>query len=68
MPMFLSGRKPNHVTRVDFLNRTALALNLAAAERGNQNLPEGMRMPGGPGARLEGDAVAGTPCRFRGLK
>ena len=56
VPMFFPRRDPNHVTRTDFLDRSAPALRPATASRDNQRLPEWMRVPGGTSAGLEGDA------------
>src|SRR5438046_5570168 len=56
MPMLLAGREPDHVTGVDFLNRSAFALGPAAARGDDESLTERMRMPCGPRARLEGNA------------
>jgi hypothetical protein len=49
----------NDVTRPDFLDRTTLALRAATAGRDNQRLTERVRVPGGAGAGLEGDGIAG---------
>src|SRR6266508_6332740 len=68
MPMLQAGRKPDHITGPNFLDRPALALNPAAAGHDNQSLAERMRMPGGAGTRLEGDAAATNPCRIGRLE
>src|ERR1700736_2566532 len=64
MPMLLAGRKPNHITGANFLDRPALALNPTAVERHNQSLAERMRMPGGAVIRLECDARAANTRRI----
>jgi hypothetical protein len=66
--MLFAGREPDHVTRADFLDRPALALCPATAGEDNQSLPEWMRVPGGAGARLEGDAGAASTRWFRWLE
>src|SRR4029077_17158209 len=58
MPMLLTGRKPDHIARPNFLDRTALTLRPAEAGRDHQRLTEGMRMPGRARTRLERDACA----------
>src|SRR5437867_8617040 len=55
MPMLLAGRKPDHIAWPDFVDRAALALNPAKPRRDDQRLTEWMCMPGGTGARFEGD-------------
>jgi hypothetical protein len=57
-PVLLTGRKPDDITRPDFLNGPAFALHPSAANRNDQGLAQWMRMPGGPSTRLEGDARA----------
>ena len=64
MPMFLARRKPDHVTRPYFFNRTAFALHPAKARRYNQGLTERMSMPSSAGAWFEGDASPTNACRF----
>src|SRR5207253_3672225 len=58
VPMLFARAKPDHVTRPDFLDWPAPALRPAAAGRHDQGLAERMRVPRGPGTRLEGDAGA----------
>src|SRR5262245_4785499 len=62
VPVLLAGRKPDHVARPDLLDRAALALRPAAAERDDQGLAERMGMPGGASARLERYAGAADAC------
>ena len=64
MPMLLARRKPDHVARPDFLNRTAPMLCQPNAPRDDQCLTEWMRMPCGAGARLKRDAGSANTCRF----
>src|SRR5579859_5013537 len=58
MPMFLSRREPDHITRSNVLDRATPALDPAIASRHNQGLAQGVSMPGGPSARLERDTGA----------
>jgi len=58
--MFLSRRKPNHISGMNFLYRIAFPLNPTTPCRNNQCLSEGMRMPGGARSRLKCDAGAGN--------
>src|SRR5664279_2660493 len=64
VPMFLAGRKPDHIARPDFLDRAALALRPAAASRDDQGLTQRMGVPRRSGARFKGDARAGDARRF----
>ncbi len=57
VPVLLPGRKPDHITGPEFIDRSALALNPAAAGCDDQSLAERMRVPGGAGTRLECDAA-----------
>jgi hypothetical protein len=56
MPMLLSGRTRDYVTRPDFLDGPAPALYPAAVGRHDQRLAERMRVPRGTRTRLERDA------------
>ena len=58
MPVLLAGREPDHITGPDLLDRSAFALNPAAASRDDESLTEWMRMPCSPRAGLE--SYAGT--------
>ena len=64
MPMLLTRRKPDHIARPNFLDRTALALNPPKTRRDDQRLTEWMCMPGGVSTRLERDTCATHTCRF----
>lgn len=68
MPVLLSRREPNHVTRVNLLDRTTLPLSPSAARRHDQGLSEGMGMPGRPGSRFECDARTSNKGRVGRLK
>jgi hypothetical protein len=68
VPMFLARREPDHVTRVDFLNRSAPALCPAATGRDDERLAERVRVPRSPRAWLESYAGALNECRIRRLK
>ena len=56
VPVLLARREPDDIAGPDLLDRAALALDPAAAGRDDQRLAERMRVPGGAGAGLEGDA------------
>src|SRR5206468_13121438 len=45
VPMLLTRLEPHYVSRTDLLDRRAVALHPAVAERDNQNLAERMRVP-----------------------
>src|SRR5947199_10723431 len=68
VPMLRVRRKPDDVTRPDFLDRTALALRPSDARRDDQRLTERMCMPGGARARLERNACATHTRRFGRLE
>jgi len=68
VPMLLSRRKPNHIARVNLLNRTALPLNPATARSHNQSLPQRMRMPRSTRSRFERNAGSTNERRIRRLK
>ena len=55
MPMFLTRRDPDHVTRPNFLDWAAPTLCPAAASRHDQGLAQWVCMLRRPGAGLEGD-------------
>ena len=55
--------EPDDVAGVDVLDRPAQTLDAAEAGGDDQHLPQGMGVPGGTSARLEGDGVAGRPGR-----
>jgi hypothetical protein len=56
------------LARPDFLDGTTPALHASDAASDDQRLTERMRVPGGPGARLEGDAGAGGARRIGRLE
>ena len=68
VPMFFVRRKPDHVARPDFLDRSAFALRPAQTGRDDQRLTEWMGMPCRAGAGLEGDAGAPSTCRVGRLE
>lgn len=68
MPMLFTGRKPDHITRPNFLYRFTIALSPAAASRDNQSLAQRMRVPCSPCAGLERNAGTLNTCRGRCLK
>jgi len=68
MPVFLAGREPDDITGPDLIDRASPMLDPAAPSRDDESLPEGMRMPCGARAGLEGYARALYPCRIRRLK
>src|SRR5438874_8352632 len=63
VPMLLVRRKPDHITRPDFLDRPAPTLRPPNARRDDQRLTEWMRVPCGASTRLERDACAANTCR-----
>ena len=65
MPVFFTGRKPDHIARPNFLDRSVPTLRPPKTRRDDQRLTKRMRMPGGTGTRLERDARATNTCRFR---
>lgn len=67
MPMLLTRRKPDHVAGMDGLDGSSPALREAGAGGDDEGLAQWVRVPCGPGARLERDAGAGDTRRVRGL-
>ena len=63
MPVFFTGREPDHVAGPDLLNRAAFALRPAASRRNNKRLAERMRVPRCAGA---GSNVTLAPCTSAG--
>src|SRR5438093_7082119 len=61
MPVFLTGRKPHDIARLNFLDGAALSLDPAAAECDDQGLTEWMPILCGPITGLECD-----PCDAAG--
>src|SRR6266404_3813715 len=68
MPVFFARRKPDHIARSNFFDRSAFALRPTKARRDDQRLTERMRMPGSAGTRFERDARATNTCRIRRLE
>jgi len=66
--MFLTRRNPHDIARAHFFNRAAIALNPAEAGGDQQGLAQGMRVPIGARAWLEGNAAAGDTRGLRCLK
>src|SRR2546427_2583470 len=55
VPMFLPRREPDHITRMNVLDRATPALDPPEALRHDQGLAQRVAVPGGASARLEGD-------------
>src|SRR5207249_301907 len=68
VPMLFSGRKPDHIARVNFFNRSALALRPATAGCDDQSLSEWMRVPRRSSARFKRDNRAADPRWFASLE
>src|SRR5213076_1724103 len=68
MPMLLTRGKPNHIIRMNLLDRTVLALYPTATGCDDQGLTERMDMPCGAGARFECDAGTTNTCWIRRLE
>src|SRR5579884_4571801 len=68
VPMFLTGREPDHITRPDLLDWPACALGPSATRRDNESLTERMCVPCSPRTRLKGYAGALDKCRIGRLK
>src|SRR6185312_4719810 len=68
VPVFFAGRKPDHVTGPDLLDRATFALGPPAARGNDESLTERMCVPRRPGARLECYACALHKGRIRRLK
>src|SRR6266699_4552583 len=64
VPVFLPRLKPDHVPRMNVLNRTTPALGPATASRHDQGLAQRVAVPGGPSARLERDTGTSRACRI----
>src|SRR5258708_19322382 len=60
MPVFLPRRRPDHVPRMNRLDRTIPTLCTAAPSRHDQGLAQRVGVPGGARTRLEGHP-ASTP-------
>lgn len=68
VPVLLTRREPYHITRSNLLDWAAFTLDPTAPCRYDKRLTEWMRMPGGPGTRLEGYAGSRDECRIGCLK
>src|SRR5215210_3720330 len=68
VPMLLSRREPDHITRPNFLNMSAVTLNPATTSRDNESLTKWMRVPCSACAGLERNAGTLNPCRLWRLK
>ena len=68
MPVLRPRWKPDNVAWTNFLDRSAVLLSPAAASRNDQRLTEGMRMPSGSRAGLEGHVGANDAGRVWRLK
>src|ERR1039457_6470630 len=58
MPVLLTGREPDHISRPNFLNRAAPALYSTTTGRHNQGLSQRVCVPCCSSAGLEGDTGA----------
>src|SRR6266446_5610297 len=63
VPMLLTRREPDHITRPNFLDRASPALYPAAAGCHDQGLAQRVGVPCCPGARLKRDTSAECACR-----
>src|SRR5207247_6664455 len=68
VPMLLTRRQPDHITRPNLLDRAAPALCQAAASRYDQGLAQRVGVPRCPSAGLERDTGAERACRSDGLE
>jgi hypothetical protein len=68
MPLLFTRRKPDYISRPNFLDRFAIALNPAAASRDNESLTQRMRVPRSACARLKRNADTLNTCWGRCLK
>src|SRR5262245_15156068 len=68
VPVLLTWREPDHVTRPDLLDRAAPALRAPAAGGHDEGLAQRVGVPGRPGAGLERDAGTERACRSDGLE
>src|SRR5207249_3888054 len=64
VPMLFIRRKPDHITRPDFLNWSAPTLRPPKARCDDQRLAKWMCMPGGASTELKRDACATNTRRF----
>src|SRR5487761_717213 len=68
MPVLLTWRNPDHITRPDFLNRASPSLGPAATGRHDQGLAQRVGVPCRASARLESDGGALNKRRIGRLK
>ena len=68
VPMFLTRRKPDHITRPNFFDCAAPTLRPSEAGRDDQRLTEWMRVPCGASTRLERDACSRNASWIRCLE
>ncbi len=68
MPMLFTGRKPDYISRPNFLDGLAIALNPATPSRDNQSLVQWMRVPCSACAGFERNAGTLNTCWGRCLK
>jgi len=64
MPMLVARRTPDDIASAYFHDRTAVALRPTATSGDDEGLTKGMGVPGGAGARFEGD-IRGRGARGR---
>src|SRR5262249_39936588 len=62
MPVLLARWNPDDIACLDLADRLALGLEAADARDHVESLSERMRVPRGPCARLEGNAIDDDPC------
>src|SRR5947208_9810175 len=62
VPVLLTRRKPDHVIRPNFLDRTVPALGTAIARHHNEGLAQRVGVPWGASGWLERDTRAHDPC------
>src|SRR5947208_13892563 len=68
VPMLLVRRKPDHIARPDFFDRSAPTLRPSEAGRDDQRLTKWMCMPRSACTRLERDVCTTHTCRLRSFK
>ena len=68
VPVLFARREPDDIAGMDLLDGAALALSPATTRGDDEGLAEGMSMPRGAGAGLEGDAGALDEGRFGRLE
>src|SRR3954452_7324129 len=64
VPVLQPRRKPHNIAGPHLLDGAAVALHPSQSRGDDQRLSERMRMPGGPGTRLEGDLAGAGACRI----